>query len=115
MHCVTMSLPASLLSQQAEMLTYQGCSVKQRRARLMLCMLRCVQHAPLADSSEKFPVVIFSHGIGGTRNSYSGMCSELGSAVTDSLLSEPWTWRLLACRFICCGHITKHGCACYPT
>ncbi len=40
-----------------------------------------VQGAPLVDSSEEHPVVLFSHGIGGTRTSYSGICTELGSAV----------------------------------
>ncbi|BDA43924.1 Platelet-activating factor acetylhydrolase [Coccomyxa sp. Obi] len=37
-------------------------------------------HAPIAERRDTFPVVIFSHGIGGTRNAYSGICSELGSA-----------------------------------
>lgn len=40
-----------------------------------------VQHAPIVERQHPFPVVIFSHGIGGTRNAYSGICSELGSAV----------------------------------
>lgn len=40
-----------------------------------------MQHAPIVERRDPFPVVIFSHGIGGTRNAYSGICSELGSAV----------------------------------
>ena len=40
-----------------------------------------VQHAPILEGQEPFPVVIFSHGIGGTRNAYSGICSDLTSAV----------------------------------
>ncbi|CAL8469911.1 g9453 [Coccomyxa elongata] len=37
-------------------------------------------HSPILERRDPFPVVIFSHGIGGTRNAYSGICSELGSA-----------------------------------
>ena len=49
-----------------------------------------MQGAPLVESSEEHPVVLFSHGIGGTRTSYSGICTELGSAVClhSTLLSE---------------------------
>lgn len=43
-----------------------------------------MQHAPILEGQDPFPVVVFSHGIGGTRNAYSGICSELGSAVSLS-------------------------------
>ena len=56
-----------------------------------------VQGAPLVDSSEQHPVVLFSHGIGGTRTSYSGICTELGSAVRILLPSQErsGTWVML--------------------
>lgn len=52
-----------------------------------LSTLFTVQHAPILERQEPFPVMIFSHGIGGTRNAYSGICSELGSAVGPPSLS----------------------------
>lgn len=35
--------------------------------------------APLAQADAKFPLVIFSHGLVGTRNTYSQFCSSLAS------------------------------------
>lgn len=35
--------------------------------------------APLLDSDDKFPVIVFSHGIGGNRTTYSTFCCELAS------------------------------------
>ena len=37
------------------------------------------QGAALAKAGRPFPVVIFSHGLAGTRNTYSLFCSELAS------------------------------------
>ena len=42
------------------------------------------QHAPIMERTEPFPVVLFSHGIGGIRNSYSGICSEMASVVSTT-------------------------------
>lgn len=40
-------------------------------------------HAPIAvptkSQPEKYPVVIFSHGLGGTRFAYSSVCAEIAS------------------------------------
>lgn len=40
-----------------------------------------LQSAPLAASQARFPVFLFSHGLGGTRGAYSAVCAELASAV----------------------------------
>ena len=53
---------------------------------LIATVLACMQHAPMAQHSEPFPVVLFSHGIGGVRNAYSGICCEMSSAVRLLLL-----------------------------
>ena len=37
------------------------------------------QGAALAETGRPFPVVLFSHGLAGTRNTYSLFCSELAS------------------------------------
>mmetsp|Transcript_616 Transcript_616/g.1427 ORF Transcript_616/g.1427 Transcript_616/m.1427 type:complete len:446 (-) Transcript_616:46-1383(-) len=38
-----------------------------------------VRDAPLAGEDEKFPPIIFSHGLGGNRSCYSGVCVDLAS------------------------------------
>ena len=48
--------------------------------------LACLQGAPLVSGSEQHPVVLFSHGISGIRTSYSGICTELSSAVGPHLM-----------------------------
>lgn len=45
------------------------------------CCDACVQHLPVAEGTPPFPVVFFSHGIGGTRTTYSAICAELTSQV----------------------------------
>lgn len=47
----------------------------------LLARVRTPVHpaAPLAESKEPFPVVLFSHGLVGTRNTYSHLCSSLAS------------------------------------
>eukprot|EP00891_Asterochloris_glomerata_P008480 jgi/Astpho2/8480/fgenesh1_pg.00125_%23_4_t len=37
------------------------------------------KHLPVAEGTPPFPVVFFSHGIGGTRTTYSAICAELTS------------------------------------
>lgn len=39
----------------------------------------CLWQAPIFDSSDKFPVIVLSHGIGGNRTTYSTLCCELAS------------------------------------
>ena len=38
-----------------------------------------MQGAALAQTGRPFPVILFSHGLAGTRNTYSLFCSELAS------------------------------------
>lgn len=73
-----------------------------------------VQGAPLVDGAEEHPVVLFSHGIGGTRTSYSGICTELGSAVRPPPSAEELNCVLGAScychnmRAHCCWALTVH-------
>ena len=43
-----------------------------------------VQHAPIAQSKAQFPLVIFSHGIGGNRTAYSAIICSLVRQVNHS-------------------------------
>ena len=36
------------------------------------------------DSEPTYPVVVFSHGLGGSRSTYSILCAELASQVSSS-------------------------------
>ncbi|KAK9469261.1 platelet-activating factor acetylhydrolase [Lipomyces arxii] len=45
-------------------------------------VLPCISNAPLLDphpSDHKWPVIVFSHGLGGTRNAYSQFCGSMAS------------------------------------
>lgn len=73
--------------------------------------LACLQGAPLVDGSEQHPVVLFSHGISGIRTSYSGICTELSSAVGPHLTGQ--SERLgYHCKISACSsrHTALSGC-----
>jgi Platelet-activating factor acetylhydrolase, isoform II len=42
-----------------------------------------LQEATMDDSDATYPVVVFSHGLGGSRSTYSILCSELASQVRN--------------------------------
>lgn len=51
-------------------------------ARLVVSPCLCgVQGAAMAAGGGPHPVVLFSHGLGGCRNTYSVFCAELASQV----------------------------------
>ena len=59
----------------------QHCWNAQEAIKSYAWRLAFLQGAPLVNGSEQHPVVLFSHGISGIRTSYSGICTELSSAV----------------------------------
>jgi predicted dienelactone hydrolase len=61
------------------------------------------------DSDPKYPVVVFSHGLGGCRSTYSILCAELASQVMLSLAMRHTSLLLPAAPSF--GE-TAHGCLC---
>jgi predicted dienelactone hydrolase len=51
--------------------------------------MAALQEAVVDDSDPKYPVVIFSHGLGGCRSTYSILCAELASQVTLGVATGP--------------------------
>ncbi len=46
-----------------------------------------LQHAPVAESEAEYPLVIFSHGIGGNRTAYSAIICSLVRQVHQSFFA----------------------------
>ncbi|CAI5455068.1 unnamed protein product [Caenorhabditis angaria] len=61
----------------------------------------CIEHAPLSTKLDKWPVIVFSHGLGGSRNFYSTYCTSIAShgyivaAVEHRDQSACWTFNLI--------------------
>lgn len=51
-----------------------------------------MQHVPVAESNAAFPLVIFSHGIGGNRMAYSAIICSLVRQVSVTFL--PYTFHM---------------------
>ena len=71
-----------------DMVMQPHCEAQQGTELHVQRALACLQGAPLINGSEQHPVVLFSHGISGIRTSYSGICTELSSAVQPCLTTH---------------------------
>ena len=80
--CLEASLSEALLKTRSPSAIQNAQEGTERRVQRALA---CLQGAPLVSVAEQHPVVLFSHGISGIRTSYSGICTELSSAVGPRL------------------------------